>query len=369
MSEHFYKNGDNELFCQMLDVLNAESQALVLASVDLRIASLTDAAKTLLGQGVFSPLPQLLSDRTITALRLCINTHTGANLAEELDGEYYNIEVRPLNNGSLLLHFRAAGMEPASNALHQFLTERTDSALATILLATRKLSAEQPPEMVHALTSAIRTCSLRIHRTLLHAQTLTAPPGAVMADLHPYDATVLCRETVEKADALGRTGLTVLLEAPKECPAVFDRRLLSQAIYNLLANAMAASGVHTIVLRLTSASGQISISVADDGAGLPPEAISHLYGGWHSTQTAEQLLTDAASGVRWGLGLPLVRRIAGLHGGVLLMRPGTPRGTIFTLTLPGNLSPLMTFGQPPIRIEDGFDPAEVEFSTLPYTLQ
>lgn len=367
MGDQFFRSGDSEFLRQLIAVLKPESRVLVLVSNDLRIASLTDAAQLLLGQGVLSPLPQILSGGTVAAIRLCMHTQTGATLTEELDGRHYNIEVQPTSDG-VLLYFHGTEGLPAECALPQLLSERTDAALATILLATRKLAAEPSAQMTRALTEAIRTCSLRIHRTLLHAQTLVSPPGSILADLQPDDAAALCREAVEKASFRLRNGLSVRAEIPPECPVVFDRRLLVQAVYNLLANAMAAAGVSMVTLRLTHSSGRVSLSVIDDGAGLPPEALSHLYDGWQSAQTAEHLLSDAAAGVRWGLGLPLVRRIAGLHSGVLLMQPGTPRGTVFTLTFPDDLNPLLTFGQPSIRIEDGFDPAEVEFSALPYTI-
>ena len=367
MGDQFFQSDDSEFLRQIFAVLKAESRVLVLVSDDLRIASLTDAAQLLFGQGVLSPLPQLLSGDTVAAIRLCMRTRTGATLTEELDGRYYNIEAQPAGEG-VLLYFYSKEALPSECTLAQLLSERTDAALATILLATRKLSAEPSAQMTYVLTEAIRTCSLRIHRTLLHAQTLVAPPGSILADLQSDDAAALCREAVGKASFRLRDGLSVRAEIPPECPVVFDRRLLLQAVYNLLANAMAATGVSTVTLRLTHSSGRISLSVIDDGAGLPPEALSHLYDGWHSAETAEKLLSDAAAGIRWGLGLPLARRIAGLHSGVLLMQPGKPRGTVFTLTFPDDLSPLRTFGQPSILIEDGFDPAEVEFSTLPYTL-
>ncbi|MGE4548068.1 MAG: sensor histidine kinase [Intestinibacillus sp.] len=367
MSDLFFRSGDSELLRQLLTVLGAESRILVLISRDLRITDLTDAAQLLLGQGVLSPLSQLLTRDTVSAIDLCMRTQTGATLTEEIDDRYFNIEVRPTGDGALL-YFHEGESRASEGALHQLLSERTDAALATILLATRKLAANPPEKMAHTLTDAIRTCSLRIHRMLLHAQTLASPPGSILADLQPGDVAALCREAIEKASMRLRDGLSIRAEIPAECPVVFDRRLLLQAVYNLLANAMAAGGVSTVTLRLTHTPGNVSLSVIDDGAGLPPEALAHLYDGWQSTQTAEKLLSDAAAGIRWGLGLPLARRIAGLHSGVLLMQSREPQGTVFTLTFPDDLRPLMTFGQPPIRIEDGFDPAEVELSTLPYTL-
>lgn len=367
MGDQFFSGSDRESLSRILEAVGVESRIIVLVSSDLRITNLTSAAQTLFSQGVLSPLAQLLSDNTVTALRLCIATKTTATLSEELDGTTYDLEVQPLHGGGLLLYFHTGDRFVSADALSEFVSERTDAALATIFLATRKLESNPSPEAARALTGAIRKCSLRIHRTLSHAQSLTAAPGVLAADLQIDDAAALLKEIYQKVQDRARGNVAVRIESPKECIAVFDRDLIAQALYNLVANAMSADHVCTLCLRLTRGPSQITFSVLDDGVGLPPEALSHLYDGWRTSRTAEQLLADAAAGVRWGLGLPLAHRIAGLHSGVLLMRPNEPRGTIFSLTFPDDLSPLISFRQPPIHIEDGFDSAEVELSALPYS--
>ncbi|MDF7774599.1 HAMP domain-containing sensor histidine kinase [Sphingomonas sp. AOB5] len=110
-------------------------------------------------------------------------------------------------------------------------------------------------------------------------------------------------------------------------PVPLHRELLSQAIANLIDNALrhASSGGH-ISLSLTSADGAMRIAVADRGPGIA------------EADRAEALrrfgrLDSARSLPGAGLGLALVDAVAHLHGGRLELGDNAP-GLIATLVLP-----------------------------------
>ena len=114
--------------------------------------------------------------------------------------------------------------------------------------------------------------------------------------------------------------------------ALCDRRLLGQALTNLLQNA--ADAVHMrpralgepagrILVRADSAGGVVTLSVQDDGVGLPPDR----------ERLAEPYVTHKPKGT--GLGLAIVKRIMEDHGGSLGLddNPDGP-GAVVTLTMP-----------------------------------
>ncbi len=110
--------------------------------------------------------------------------------------------------------------------------------------------------------------------------------------------------------------------------AVCDRRLLGQALTNLLANAADAvamrAGASHITLRL-EASGEMAVmSVTDDGIGLPDAERARL---------TEPYVTHKPKGT--GLGLAIVRKIMEDHGGALELAdaPSGP-GAQISLILP-----------------------------------
>jgi len=100
---------------------------------------------------------------------------------------------------------------------------------------------------------------------------------------------------------------------------------LRQVISNLLRNAVEAAGHGgRVEVRVTEAGGEARVSVADDGAGLTPEARAHLF---------EPFFTTKDRGT--GLGLALSRAIARGHGGDVEAAAGAAAGAVFTLRVPG----------------------------------
>ncbi len=112
-----------------------------------------------------------------------------------------------------------------------------------------------------------------------------------------------------------------------------DRRLLGQALTNLLQNAADAVAARPragrIVIGVTADEQEVAISVADDGTGLPEADRDRL---------TEPYVTHKPKGT--GLGLAIVKKIMEDHGGRVTLADRVPRadwegpGTVATLTLP-----------------------------------
>ncbi|MCT4333994.1 ATP-binding protein [Paracoccus sp. YLB-12] len=108
-----------------------------------------------------------------------------------------------------------------------------------------------------------------------------------------------------------------------------DPARLQFAIRNLIENAWQAAEAEVdraqrpaIVLRAFREAGRAIIEVEDNGAGLPPEI---------SARAFDPLVTTKAAGV--GLGLPLVRRVAQMHGGDAWIERTGPGGTSMRLSI------------------------------------
>ena len=121
-----------------------------------------------------------------------------------------------------------------------------------------------------------------------------------------------------------------------------DAEKIGDVVLNLLTNAIKFTpDGKTIRLRARLAAADLAeIEITDEGIGLEPRALSHLFQPFftefdprhHSSGTFE----FGKRGL--GLGLCLVKKYIELHGGRISAESGLGRGTQFTITLPRNMS-------------------------------
>ncbi len=126
-------------------------------------------------------------------------------------------------------------------------------------------------------------------------------------------------------------GILIALEIPFNFPSVrADEQRLHQVITNLLDNAVKytpAGGRVTMSARENGA--EIEVCVADNGAGIPPEHLPHIFERFYrvdKTRSREQGGT--------GLGLSIVKHIVQVHGGRVWAESAMGEGSKFFFMLP-----------------------------------
>jgi two-component system CheB/CheR fusion protein len=110
-----------------------------------------------------------------------------------------------------------------------------------------------------------------------------------------------------------------------------DSKRLVQVLSNLLGNALKFTGRSGHVeVRLSRYQQEAVLSVRDDGAGIAPEMLPHLFTPFSQ---APQTLDRSRGGL--GLGLAMVKGLVELHRGLVEVRSGGPgAGSTFTVRLP-----------------------------------
>lgn len=104
-----------------------------------------------------------------------------------------------------------------------------------------------------------------------------------------------------------------------------DAQLIYNALYNLIENACKFSvngGQITVDLMKSSEGGKTIISIIDEGIGIEPEHLEHIFKPLYRGDNAQQI-----SGT--GIGLALVKRIVDLHGGKIEVDSTPDKGTQF----------------------------------------
>ncbi len=124
--------------------------------------------------------------------------------------------------------------------------------------------------------------------------------------------------------ALESDGLEIRVDAPP-IRARLHRELISQAIGNLVDNAMKYAKASRIDLSARVTGGHLELTVADNGIGIPPEDRSEALRRFGRLDPSRQ--TSGA-----GLGLSLVEAVARLHDGTITLADNGP-GLRVTLAL------------------------------------
>jgi len=145
-------------------------------------------------------------------------------------------------------------------------------------------------------------------------------------------ASIVDEATRLLKDGATQAGLSLHTELPLELPPIkCDPGKIRQILLNLLSNAIKFTppqGMVTVSARL-SASGAFVITVTDTGIGIPAPQIDAVL---EAFVQVENVLSRSHAGT--GLGLPLCKAMAELHGGFLVLESEIGKGTRVTVSLP-----------------------------------
>ena len=121
----------------------------------------------------------------------------------------------------------------------------------------------------------------------------------------------------------------ITVELPDETLDVFcDPIWISEALDNLVKNALDHTQPgDTVTLSGKKIAGEICLQVTDNGSGIHPEDIYHIFKRFYRSRFAKD-----KSGI--GLGLALVRSIAERHGGTVEADSTLGKGSSFSIYLP-----------------------------------
>jgi signal transduction histidine kinase len=207
----------------------------------------------------------------------------------------------------------ASGIHDAKNSMFD--------ALARVGVAVQAIHAGKAAAALPALAeieTAVSASAQRLSK-LLSAYRLLRHENPV--SMMPVDVPGLLEDVVIRVHENDADGIALSTECSFPGVWVCDRELVADCLINALQNSLrhARSAVR---LAAEEADGQLVLTVADDGPGVPDELPAH------------------ADGTHAGVGLFIARRIAhlherhGRHGTLELGNGGPLGGAVFRLALP-----------------------------------
>jgi signal transduction histidine kinase len=201
----------------------------------------------------------------------------------------------------------------------------------TVIKVQSQLLRRRADEGLRASIDQIDRASTRMARwidELLEVATVRNADDMHL-DLQPTDLVKLARDVVEEhAQSSRRHQLVLEAEAP-EIIGRFDAPRLERVLDNLLGNAVKYSpDGGCVTLELRTEGDWVSVTVRDEGLGIPAEDIPHIFEPFRRGSN----VVGRVNGT--GIGLASAQRIVESHGGALAVdsRPG--HGSSFTIRLP-----------------------------------
>lgn len=143
-------------------------------------------------------------------------------------------------------------------------------------------------------------------------------------DLKPCNVRTAIESTLDLLDHKLKNGVKVHRNYETDGNVFAPTRAFNQVVLNLVDNSI-RSGAKNIWIELTQQDQLISVAVADDGPGVPPDVVHRIF---------DPFFTTRVEGEGTGLGLHLSRRIAQECGGELRYEPRPGGGARFVMEIP-----------------------------------
>lgn len=255
-----------------------------------------------------------------------------------IDVEWYNSVLRDESGAIVALLSLAQDIterkqadrlkeEFVSTVSHELRTPLTSLRGFAELLLKREYSAEKQREFL----SIVHDESVRLTNLLndfLDIQRMES--GRQNYQFESVALTSVVQEAITLF-SVNNTRHKLVMDFPPSLPPVHaDQARLQQVLTNLLSNAIKFSphgGAVTVAARQEGAS--VTVSVSDQGVGIPVTALSHLFSKFFRVDNQE---TRSIGGT--GLGLALVKKIIEAHHGRIWVESEVGVGSTFFFSLP-----------------------------------
>lgn len=253
-------------------------------------------------------------------------------------GRIFNAQATPAGGGGavLVLHdiseWRRADRvrrDFVANVSHELRTPLTAVRGYVEALMEEPVSVEQRLKFLEVIERQTGRME-RLVRDLLRLARLDAQQET--ADRHPCDTEALCQAVLtDLSGPIERQKLhTEIAVDPAARVVQADPAKLHDALRNLVENAVNYSpeGGH-VALAARVDGGQVALSVADQGPGLPESDLDRVFERFYRVDTSR-----ARDQGGTGLGLSIVKHVIELHGGHVEAQNKPGGGAIFTIWLP-----------------------------------
>jgi len=214
-----------------------------------------------------------------------------------------------------------------NRASHELRTPLTSAMLMTELIQDGG-KQEELQEYWRTLRSELNRQKILIDRLLIAGR---LESGMMTLEHAPIDLIPVLEASIMAVKAIANKR-RVALDLKTEQRPVFilgDKSGLQQVFINLINNAAKFSPEgSSVTVNVTEAEDEVRVSISDQGLGIPPEALQHLFERFYRAKNVTIAEIPGS-----GIGLYIVKSIVEELGGKINVESELNKGTIFTVTL------------------------------------
>ena len=243
---------------------------------------------------------------------------------------------------SVSLNLMISRLEDAISSSKQFVADashelRTPLAVLRGELENLAQDAQLKPQTRETLGSSLEEVDrlAEIVEGLLALSRLDT--GEARAEWVRFDLAALVATTADQMSLLAEDKhITVVCDSSERVMIEGDQARLKQVVVNLLDNAIKYTpNGGRIKLKITQEEGNAVLDVADDGIGIPPEALPHVFKRFFRVDGSRSRDQGGA-----GLGLSIVKSICDAHGARVEVSSTPGQGSRFRIRQPLAAEPL-----------------------------
>jgi heavy metal sensor kinase len=258
---------------------------------------------------------------------------TQVNLSERLPVMRTGDELERL---SISLNHMISRLEDAIQTSKRFVGDASHELRTPLTVLRGELEAlAQNPQLQAQTRESLGSMLEEVDRLAEIVESLLAlsklDSGEATAERVQFDLGELATGTAEQMSLLAEDkNITVLCEATPDVVVEGDRARMKQVVVNLLDNAIKYTpNGGKVLLKISRNSHEAILEVADNGVGIPPEALPHMFKRFFRVDDSRSREQGGA-----GLGLSIVKSICNAHGAEVEVKSTPGEGSRFRVRQP-----------------------------------
>ena len=288
---------------------------------------------------VLSCVALMLAAAVLAALLTKALVQPVLNMTEDLDHIQENVPYRELIPFAESIHSdrilrennEKMRQEFTANVSHELKTPLTSISGYAELIETGIAKPEDVPDFGRKIHSEATRMIQLVNDILQLSKLDTVSETGDTPVMETVDLLEVAKECVERQKLNARRAYISLTYLGESAPVLGSRALLDELCQNLCDNAIRYNrpGGKVQIITTCNRDGHCSLTVADNGIGIPREAQASVFERFYRVDKSRSKATGGT-----GLGLAIVKHIARIHSARIKLESQVDVGTTITVTFP-----------------------------------